>query len=110
MIRRLEPGDERLLRAVCRRFKERVPSEEAARLLVYELDVRDRFRRRGVGRALVDEGADARGERRRAEAVGRHLVDNEPARRTYEAARGEADDEATLVYTWRFSAGSRAPS
>jgi len=136
--RRLEPGDEPLLQEICRRYKERVPSdEEAARLLsrddihiwvaevdgepagfayayvllridgdvsvfLYELDVDERFRRRGLGRALVEEA------RTLAERVGalKMWVDtspeNEPAKRTYAAAGGTAVDELTLVFGWRF--------
>ena len=71
-------------------------------VFLYELGVEERFRRRGLGRALVDEA------RRLAEGEGVLKMwvdtsyDNEPARRTYEAAGGTADDEATLVYGWFF--------
>ena len=71
-------------------------------VFLYELGVDDRFRRRGLGRALVDEA------RRLAEGEGVLKMwvdtsyDNEAARATYEAAGGIADDEATLVYGWFF--------
>ena len=137
-IRRLAAGDERRLQELCRRFKQRVPSdEEATRLLVrddihiwvaeedgelagftyayillridgdrsvflYELDVDERFRRRGIGRALVDEA------RKLAEREGVLKMwvdtsyDSEPAKRTYAAAGGTPSDEPTLTYGWRF--------
>ena len=71
-------------------------------VFLYELGVDERFRRRGLGRALVDEA------RKLAEREGVLKMwvdtsyDNEAARATYEAAGGTADDEATLVYGWRF--------
>jgi ribosomal protein S18 acetylase RimI-like enzyme len=136
--RRLGPGDEPLLQEICRRYKDRVPSEEeAARLLarddvhvwtaevdgepagfayayvllrvdgdigvfLYELDVDERFRRRGLGSALVAEA------RTLAERLGALKMwvdtspDNEAAKRTYASAGGTADDELTLVFGWRF--------
>ncbi len=138
MIRALGPRDVGVLQETCRRFKERVPSdEEAARFLarddihvwvaevdgepagfayayvllrvdgdrsvfLYELGVDERYRRQGIGLALVEE-ARALAER---EGVLKLWVDtsydNEPARRTYEAAGGTPDAEPTLVYGWRF--------
>ena len=137
-IHRLRIGDERRLQELCRRFKERVPSdEEAAAFLardniyvwvadvdgelagfayayvllridgdtsvfLYELAVEERFRCRGVGRALVDQAREL------AERTGALKMwvgtsyDNEAARRTYAAAGGEPSREATLVYGWRF--------
>jgi GNAT superfamily N-acetyltransferase len=137
-IHHLRIGDERRLQELCRRFKERVPSdEEAAAFLarddvyvwtadvdgelagfayayvllridghtsvfLYELGVDERFRQRGIGRALVDEA------RALADRVGALKMwvdtsyDNEPAKRTYAAAGGEPSSEPTLVYTWRF--------
>ena len=71
-------------------------------VFLYELGVDERFRRRGLGRALVDEA------RRLAETVGAAKMwvdtsyDNEPARRTYAAAGGDPSEEATLVYGWHF--------
>ncbi len=138
LIRRLEAADTTRLQELCRRFKQRVPSEdEAGRLLarddvhvwvaevdgelagfayayvllridgdtsvfLYELDVDERFRRRGIGRALVDEA------RKLAEREGVLKMwvdtsyDNEPAKRTYAAAGGTPSGEPTLVYGWRF--------
>ncbi len=137
-IRRLQSGDELTLQELCRRFKQRVPSDaEAMRLLgeedihvwvaevdgepagfayayvllridgetgvfLYELDVDERFRRRGVGRALVEE---ARTLAERVDALkmwGDTSYDNEPARRTYAAAGGTPSAEVTLIYAWRF--------
>ena len=138
MIRRLAPGDEQLLQELCRRFKDRVPSDDEAvgvlareelpiwvaevdgeiagfayahvllridgdtSVFLYELDVDERFRRRGLGRALVDQ----------ARALGRELgakemwvetaYDNEPARRTYAAAGGKEIPEAVLQLEWDF--------
>jgi GNAT superfamily N-acetyltransferase len=137
-VRRLEPGDEPRLQELCRRFKERLPSDaEAARLLarddvhiwvaevdgelagftyayvllridgdtsvfLYELDLDERFRRRGIGRALVDEARKLA----QREGVLKMWVDtsydNEPVKRTYAAAGGRPVDEPTLVYGWRF--------
>jgi ribosomal protein S18 acetylase RimI-like enzyme len=71
-------------------------------VFLYELGVDERFRRRGLGRALVDEA------RTLAERVGALKMwvetsyDNEPARRMYTAAGGHPSAEATLVYGWRF--------
>ena len=140
MIRRLAPGDEPRLQELCRRFKERVPSDEEAvavlareelpiwvaevdgelagfayahillrvdgdtSVFLYELDVDERFRRRGLGRALVEEAREL------AERVGAKEMwvetsyDNEPARRTYGAAGGAALDEAVLTFEWDFRA------
>jgi GNAT superfamily N-acetyltransferase len=138
MIERLRIGDEHRLQELCRRFKERVPSEDEASaflsrddiyvwvgemdgelagfayayhllridgdtsVFIYELDVDQRFRRQGLGRALVDEA------RMLAERVGALKMwvdtsyDNEAAKRTYAAARGKPSPEPTLVYGWRF--------
>jgi GNAT superfamily N-acetyltransferase len=149
MIRRLRAGDERRLQELCRRFKERVPSEEQAAsflgrgdhhvwvaeangelagfayayvllrvdgdrsVFLYELGVDGRFRRRGLGRALVDEA------RLMAEQAGARKMwvgtsyDNEAGKRTYAAAGGEPSTEPTLAYTWRLRQlddGSVAPA
>jgi GNAT superfamily N-acetyltransferase len=68
-----------------------------ASVFLYELDVDERFRRQGIGRALVDEARNL-AER---EGVLKMCVDtsydNEPARRTYAAAGGRPVDEPTLV-------------
>jgi GNAT superfamily N-acetyltransferase len=72
-------------------------------VFLYELGVDERFRRRGLGRALVEEA------RQLAERVGaaKMWVDtsygNEAARRTYAAAGGDPSAEATLVYGWFFT-------
>ena len=137
-IRRLQPGDEHRLQELCRRFKERVPSDaEAARLLaqddvyvwlaevdgeaagfayayvlprvdgdasvfLYELGDDERFRRRGIGRMLVDEAHAL------AECTGASKMwvdtsyDNEAAQRTYAAAGGTPSREPVLVFNWRF--------
>jgi GNAT superfamily N-acetyltransferase len=138
MIRRLEPGDERLLQELCRRFKDRVPTDDEAvavlaraelpiwvaevegelagfayahvlqridgdtSVFLYELDVDERFRRRGLGRALVEE-ARALGERIGAKEMWVETsYDNEPARRTYAAAGGTAAGEPVLDFEWSF--------
>jgi GNAT superfamily N-acetyltransferase len=137
-IHRLGPDDEPRLQELCRRFKQRVPSDaEAIRLLarddihvwvadvdgelagfayayvllridgdtsvfLYELEVDERFRRRGLGRALTDQA------RMLAERTGALKLwvdtsyDNEAARHTYAAAGGTPSTEPTLVYGWRF--------
>ncbi len=138
MGRRLGLGDEAMLQEVCRRYKERVPSdEEASRLLacddvyvwvaedggelagfayayvllrvdgdtgvfLYELEVDERFRRRGHGRALVEEA------RRLAERIGALKMwvqtdeENVAAQRTYAAAGGQRLPEPDLLFAWRF--------
>jgi GNAT superfamily N-acetyltransferase len=129
MTRRLGPGDEALLRELCRRYKARVPSDEEARrvlalgdvhiwvaevdgelagfsyahelqridgdtmVFLYELEVDERFRRRGLGRALVEEATRLAAGRRCFVLTG---LDNEAGRRTYSAAGGVATTE--LVY------------
>lgn len=71
-------------------------------VFLYELDVDERFRRQGIGRALVDEARKLA----QREGVLKMWVDtsydNEPAKRTYAAAGGRPVDEPTLVYGWRF--------
>jgi GNAT superfamily N-acetyltransferase len=132
LIRRLAPGDERVLQEVCRRFKSRVPSdEEAVRVLslddlhvwiaeedgelagfayahelprldgatsvfLYEIEVDERFRLRGLGRALVDEAKRLAGVRGMFVLTD---LDNEPAQRTYAGAGGDRTQE--LLYRWR---------
>jgi aminoglycoside 3-N-acetyltransferase I len=67
----------------------------------YELEVDERFRRQGLGRALVDQA------RALAERVGALKMwvdtdyDNEAAKHTYAAAGGQPSAEPTLVYGWR---------
>jgi GNAT superfamily N-acetyltransferase len=137
-IRRLGTGDEWRLQELCGRFKDRVPSDDAAAaflarddihvwiaevdgelagftyayvllridgdtsVFLYELGVDERFRRRGLGRTLVEEA------RALAERVGAAKMwvdtsyDNGPARRTYASAGGTPSEEATLVYGWFF--------
>ena len=71
-------------------------------VFLYELGVDERFQRRGLGRALVEE----------ARALGRELgakemwvetsYDNEPAKRTYAAAGGAEFPEPVLTFEWDF--------
>jgi GNAT superfamily N-acetyltransferase len=68
----------------------------ATSVFLYELDVDERFRRRGIGRALVEEANRLAGPRRMFVLTGH---DNEPAQRTYSAAGGSAASE--LIYRWR---------
>jgi ribosomal protein S18 acetylase RimI-like enzyme len=78
----------------------------ATSVFLYELDVDERFRRRGLGRALVEE-ARALAERSGAAKMWVETSeDNEAAKRTYAAAGGSPSDEPTLVYMWR---GAAAP-
>lgn len=71
-------------------------------VFLYELGIDERFRRRGLGRALVDQA------RVLAERTGalKMWVDtsynNDAAKQTYAAAGGEPSAEPTLVYGWRF--------
>jgi ribosomal protein S18 acetylase RimI-like enzyme len=71
-------------------------------VFLYELEVDERFRRQGLGRALVDQA------RALAERVGALKMwvetdyDNEAAKHTYAAAGGKPSAEPTLVYGWRF--------
>jgi ribosomal protein S18 acetylase RimI-like enzyme len=71
-------------------------------VFLYELEVDERFRRQGLGRALVDQA------RALAERVGALKMwvdtdyDNEAAKHTYAAAGGQPSAEPTLVYGWRF--------
>jgi GNAT superfamily N-acetyltransferase len=139
MIRRLVPGDEALLRQLCERYKDRVPSEDDGRRLLedtsvhvfaavddgevvgfsychvlrrvdgatsvflYELEVAEGHRRRGLGRALVDAA------RQVAEDVGAVRMwvqtddDNVAAQRTYESA-GASRAGADRHFVWRFTA------
>jgi len=138
MIRRLGPGDERLLRELCRRFKDRVPTDEEAvavltreelpiwvaevdgelagfayahvlfridgdtSVFLYELDVDERFRRRGIGRALVEEAREL-GKRVGAKEMWVETsYDNEPAQATYAAAGGTRAEEPVLDFEWDF--------
>jgi ribosomal protein S18 acetylase RimI-like enzyme len=140
LIRRLAPGDEPRLQELCRRFKERVPSDEEAvavlarenlpvwvaevdgelagfayahvllridgdtSVFLYELDVDERFRRRGLGRALVEQARALGVELGAKEMWVETSYDNDPARRTYEAAGGTAVDEPVLTLEWDFRA------
>ena len=71
-------------------------------VFLYELEVDARFRRHGLGRALVEQA------RTLAERVGALKMwvdtdyDNEAAKHTYASAGGEPSTEPTLVYGWRF--------
>ena len=70
-------------------------------VFLYELDVDEQFRRRGIGRALVEQAR----ELARREGVLKMWVDtaydNEPAQRTYAAAGGTPSTDPVLVYNWR---------
>jgi len=75
--------------------------DKGTEMFLYELGVDDRFRRRGIGRALV--AALARLARERGchglwTATGQ---DDGPARATYESAGG-APETGQVVYTWEF--------
>jgi ribosomal protein S18 acetylase RimI-like enzyme len=71
-------------------------------VFLYELDVDERFRRQGLGRAFVDE-ARMLAERTAALKMWVDTAnDNEAAKRTYAAAGGKPSPEPTLVYGWRF--------
>jgi ribosomal protein S18 acetylase RimI-like enzyme len=64
--------------------------------------VNERFRRQGLGRALVEEA------RALAERIGALKMwvdtdyDNEAAKHTYASTAGEPSAEPALVYGWRF--------
>jgi GNAT superfamily N-acetyltransferase len=62
-------------------------------VFLYELEVDERFRRRGLGRALVEQAKTLAAGRRAFVLTG---LDNEPAQRTYAAVGGVATTE--LVY------------
>lgn len=71
-------------------------------VFLYELEVDERFRRQGLGQALVEQA------RALAERIGALKMwvdtdyDNEAAKHTYGSAGGEPSTEPTLVYSWRF--------
>jgi GNAT superfamily N-acetyltransferase len=62
-------------------------------VFLYELEVDESFRRRGLGRALVEQAQTLAAGRRAFVLTG---LDNEPAQRTYAAVGGVATTE--LVY------------
>ena len=62
-------------------------------VFLYELEVDERFRRRGLGRALVEQAKTLADRRRAFVLTG---LDNEPGQRTYAAVGGVATTE--LVY------------
>jgi ribosomal protein S18 acetylase RimI-like enzyme len=68
----------------------------ATSVFLYELEVDERFRRRGIGRALVEEANRLAGARRMFVLTDH---DNEPAQRTYAAAGGAPASE--LIFRWR---------
>jgi GNAT superfamily N-acetyltransferase len=71
-------------------------------IFLYELEVEERFRRQGLGRALVNQ-ARALAERLGALKMWVDTAyDNEAAKHTYAAAGGQPAAEPTLVYDWRF--------
>ncbi len=135
MIRRLGPGDERVLQALAARFKAHVPDDDAARTFLadernvcfaalgggevlafaygyvlervdgrrgaflYDLEVAEAERRRGLGRALTEAFLDA------ARAAGAYKAwvqtdeANDGAKRTY-AAAGAVRVGDDLVFAW----------
>ena len=68
----------------------------------HELEVDERFRRRGIGRALVDQARTLAGQAGALKMWVDTSYDNEAANRTYAAAGGEASTEPTVVYGWLF--------
>lgn len=78
--------------------------DKTSEMLLYELGVDPRWRRSGIGKALVaalGEVANTRGLR------GMWVLtepDNTPARATYRAA-GADEPEDTVLYEWRFDRG-----
>jgi ribosomal protein S18 acetylase RimI-like enzyme len=71
-------------------------------VFLYEVEVDERFRRQGLGRALVEQ---ARALAERIDALKMWVetdYDNEAAKHTYASAGGEPYAEPTLVYGWRF--------
>ena len=62
-------------------------------VFLYELEVDERFRRRGLGRALVEQAQTLAAGRRAFVLTG---LDNEPGQRTYASVGGVATTE--LVY------------
>jgi ribosomal protein S18 acetylase RimI-like enzyme len=138
VIRRLAPGDEQLLRELCRHFKDRVPSQEEAvavlareelpiwvaevdgelagfayahvllridgdtSVFLYELGVDERFQRRGLGRALVEEARSLGRELGAKEMWVETSYDNESAKQTYAAAGGTEFPETVLTFEWDF--------
>ncbi len=68
----------------------------ASSVFLYELEVGDRYRRRGIGRALVEAAKRLAGDRGMFVLTD---LDNEAAQRTYAAAGGEPATE--LIYRWR---------
>jgi len=118
VIRRLGPGDSEELRELGRRFKERVPSLEAAEAFIadprhvvlvaseldgfllayvmaridrrmavflYEIEVAEGARRRGIARALVEEARQIGREEDAFEMYVLTESDNTAANRLYEA-------------------------
>ena len=71
-------------------------------MFLYELDVDERFRRRGIGRALVEEAREL-GKRVGAKEMWVETsYDNEPAQATYAAAGGTRAEEPVLDFEWDF--------
>jgi ribosomal protein S18 acetylase RimI-like enzyme len=88
---------------------ELVHPDKGAEMLLYELGVDERFRRRGVGRALVtalEELARERG------CYGMYVLvddDNEAARATYASAGGRVTSRPLMI-DWDLGARGRQPS
>ncbi len=127
-IRRLRPGDEGVVEALATRapqtellrdertfFLVAFDGEQAvgfvlahelprrhgdpSNLLVYEVDVAESHRRRGIGRALLDELASVARKRGIVEGWVLTDEDNEPAMTLYRSAGGILPQEVTM---WEF--------
>jgi len=74
-------------------------------LFVYELDVAETHRRRGVATALLRELADAARERGIRTGFVLTEASNEAAMRLYESVGGVRPDEETVMWDFEWSAG-----
>lgn len=75
--------------------------DKGTELMLYELSVDDAFRRRGIGRALVDALAALGRDRGCYGMFVLTDLDNEAAQRTYRGS-GARDDGRHLMLTWDF--------